>query len=528
MTLQLSLCRVDTLPPLAWFMTWDRGSRAPTICAGAAVEALNGGIVAGAWSGAFTLGGMADAVASCGSGVQTDGNSLIVVCGTAGADVVFSHRLSNRLTISNSLALVLAATGDAPRRNYPFYSNDLFSIYFGTRQHRAALPMERGTVCAHFGSLEISPDLKIGKRPLPRAPRFADFGDYRAFLVEQTAAMFANSSHPARLVRYQPIASLSAGYDAPAAAVVAREAGCADAFTFRQSVVSDGEHDDSGEAIARALGLSIVAFDTFGYHVRSDFPEIPFASAGFGGARVHHAGHEDTLRKRIVIGGGGGDRIWNFSFQISAHELPMYLGGYSETKFFLDLPALMMAIPAIGMTSFEDIGRISRSEEMRPWSVGGSYDRPIARRLIEEAGVRRGDFALGKLRIALGYEFPLRKVPALHRYLSPPSLADFERWFSRERPITRLRIRLHNLAEATLGRLIWSKKLIRRLRTFGIRWPPAARRLGHLRVPIRKNAFVFQWAMEQEIARHRKALAAAAPDDGREASRSRSGTLRNP
>lgn len=36
---------------------------------------------------------------------------------------------------------------------------------------------------------------------------------------------------------------------------------------------------------------------------------------------------------------------------------------------------------------------MSMSAEMTPWSVGGHYDRPIARRIIEEAGVERGQFA---------------------------------------------------------------------------------------------------------------------------------------
>ena len=36
--------------------------------------------------------------------------------------------------------------------------------------------------------------------------------------------------------------------------------------------------------------------------------------------------------------------------------------------------------------------RISRSPEMGPWVVGHSYDKPIPRRILEEAGVPRGMF----------------------------------------------------------------------------------------------------------------------------------------
>ncbi|MEX2129196.1 MAG: hypothetical protein WD871_13270 [Xanthobacteraceae bacterium] len=121
------------------------------------------------------------------------------------------------------------------------------------------------------------------------------------------------------------------------------------------------------------------AFDTFAYRTRTDCPEIVFASAGFGGGDTHLAGHEDTFRERIVVGGGGGDRIWDAHFRISgAQHLPTYLGGYTATKYFLELLALMLAVPAIGVTSFEDIGRISRSAEMRPWLVASSK-KPVSR-----------------------------------------------------------------------------------------------------------------------------------------------------
>ncbi|MEX2129195.1 MAG: hypothetical protein WD871_13265 [Xanthobacteraceae bacterium] len=509
MAFRLSLAASEELPPLGWTATVDRDSRHVRVVMGMAVESDSDGIVAGAWSSPFARGGMADAVTCCGSGLQTCADSLIVVCGNAGADVIFVHRVTDRLTIGNSLPLVLAAADDRPRVRYAFYSNDLFSIYFGPTNLRTALPMTNGAVSAFFSQFEVSADLTMRERRWPLAPRFSNFAEYRSFLVQQTAAVFSNASDPSRKVRYQPIAAVSAGYDAPASAVIARDTGCTDAYTFRQSMVSKGEPDDSGEAIARELGLSVAAFDTFAYRGRTDLPEVTFASAGFGGGRVHHAGHEEVFRKRIVVGGGGGDRIWQREFRLPGpHHLPMYLGGYSATKFFLELPALMLAVPAIGITSFEDIGRISRSSEMRPWSVGGWYDRPMARRLLEEAGVARGNFARGKLRIALGYEFPIRKVPALNEYLSPRSLADFERWFSKARPMASPGVALHNFAEATLGRIVWSKKLTRGLRKIGVRWPSGKGPLRHLRSPIRKNAFVFQWAVEKEIARYQKALAA--------------------
>ncbi len=43
------------------------------------------------------------------------------------------------------------------------------------------------------------------------------------------------------------------------------------------------------------------------------------------------------------------------------------------------------------------LNRISRSREMSPWRIGGTYDRPIPRRLLEEAGVPRELFGQTKM-----------------------------------------------------------------------------------------------------------------------------------
>jgi hypothetical protein len=53
--------------------------------------------------------------------------------------------------------------------------------------------------------------------------------------------------------------------------------------------------------------------------------------------------------------------------------------------------------PYIGALHGPAIYRITHSDEMRPWKLGtGYYDRPIARRIAEEAGVPRENFGQSK------------------------------------------------------------------------------------------------------------------------------------
>jgi hypothetical protein len=66
---------------------------------------------------------------------------------------------------------------------------------------------------------------------------------------------------------------------------------------------------------------------------------------------------------------------------------------------------------------------ISRSEEMKHWRVGGRYDRPIPRRILEEAGIPRALFGHTK---AASAAVDLRSAEAL----SPAGRADFESYLS--------------------------------------------------------------------------------------------------
>jgi hypothetical protein len=72
--------------------------------------------------------------------------------------------------------------------------------------------------------------------------------------------------------------------------------------------------------------------------------------------------------------------------------------------------------PYIGARSRKSLFDLANSEAMRPWSIGGTYDRPIPRRLGEDAGVPRDRFGQRKLATIveflppyLPYGAPLRR-----------------------------------------------------------------------------------------------------------------------
>jgi hypothetical protein len=72
------------------------------------------------------------------------------------------------------------------------------------------------------------------------------------------------------------------------------------------------------------------------------------------------------------------------------------MSGASMTEFRLRVDFVHVPAPFIGARRFPKILEIANSEAMKPWSVGTDYDRPVARRIVEDAGVPRAAFGQQK------------------------------------------------------------------------------------------------------------------------------------
>jgi len=515
MSFSLTIERCASAPALAYAIEIVAGRAVVSAVCGPAVEVDDLGLFAGAWAGPFELGSIEHAATSIGTAIRFTATGIVAVAGTASASQLYFCRIGPRLVVSNSLAFALAKAQDQLVTSYPFYPQDLCTFVFGSHRYQQAVPTQRGQLSIFYGAMSISEDLYLKPAAVPEPPRFSDFESYRTYLETETKAIFANAADPRRSVRYLPLAALSAGYDSPAAAVIARDAGCTDGVTFGQPVDRAESDEDSGAAIAATLGLKIKEYRTFAYREREDMPELEFIASSFGAGQVYLTATGAALTGRLVVSGYGGDRIWERNFAKKARpHFPIYIGGYSQNEFYLRAPALDFSVPLIGARRFDDVGAISRSVAMAPWSIGGHYDRPIARRIVEEAGVSRGTFATRKRRVTPDYDNLSRRAVNLDRFFSPASRVAFDAWFATNRPIKRSQALRHRLLSDSVGRILWSNKTSRALGRFGIEWPPLPTRLLRLKVPVRKNAFVFNWAVSEMIRRYQEVLARNGADLG--------------
>jgi hypothetical protein len=93
----------------------------------------------------------------------------------------------------------------------------------------------------------------------------------------------------------------------------------------------------------------------------------------------------------VLLTGRFGDDVWTGDPATILPDLRQHtmagLGGTSATEFRLRVGFLGFPPLFTGAQHIAAIHAIGASPAMQPWSLGTSYDRPIARRILEEAGV---------------------------------------------------------------------------------------------------------------------------------------------
>jgi len=182
------------------------------------------------------------------------------------------------------------------------------------------------------------------------------------------------------------------------------------------------------------------------------------------------------------------------------------------TEFRLWAGFLHCPIAFLGTRQIRDLYALNRSPEMQPWDVGGRYTRPIARRIIESAGIPRGTFAVHKR--AGSVLFFQRDS-----FLSPDSLEDFTRWLRDQGDEWRRRGLVpptpapgrRSLGQWGAAAAAWMFQLLDRATAHRVRFLEAVgRRLANVanREPLFR--YLFPWA----TARAKERYTAGRPESG--------------
>jgi len=407
MRLEFQLC--PELPRLAWAARLRIGDSAVRILHGPWVETRDDCFFEGAWDGPLEPCRFDQAVTFLGSGARVDGDGVVFAGPTHTFERLYSVRTDDELFVSNSLAFALALSGERLDPHHLHYYLDLLDYNragIRVKRKRLRLAGPRFAELHDCCNLAIQPDLMVSRLEKPLGPPPRDYHDYVSFLLGTAERVFANAAGAGRRFAYRPVTMLSQGYDTTAVSTLAAQAGCREAVTFRKSNGASGYEDDSGRAIASYLGLKITEYERTDYeklpHNRRD--EFYIEPDGIDRSMLVM---EDQLVGALLLTGRFGERLWNREPALwglpgdtgnPLFEMPtgFKLGGCALGEFRVKTGFIHFPLACSGGLHAPAIKAITDSQSMKPWSLGGGYDRPIARRIAEEAGVPRHLFGQSK------------------------------------------------------------------------------------------------------------------------------------
>lgn len=156
---------------------------------------------------------------------------------------------------------------------------------------------------------------------------------------------------------------------------------------------------DYPREVAKTLGLALIDVHRDAWRDDENLPDALIAAASVTFMDVVMLALKAHLSESLLIVGNHGDDVWssgNFRPVDDIAHLTAAISGRGLSEHRLAIGYVIFALPFVGLTAHRSIARITHSEEMSPWTLGNGYDRPIARRIAEEAGVPRGSFATRK------------------------------------------------------------------------------------------------------------------------------------
>jgi hypothetical protein len=228
-----------------------------------------------------------------------------------------------------------------------------------------------------------------------------------------------NYEDPNRTIPFVAFSTISSGYDSTAVTCLAKKLGANTCFTVKKTISlrrwSKKHCTDDGTLAAQALNLNVVYADASPTNMTEDEPF--FLSTNYGESETSPVLNEIALASvaayieqhcsaAVLFTGYHGDKLWDIHTpeEFLGEELMQSFGanfGLSEIR--LKSGFINIAVPFILARNIRSIVAISRSDEMKPWSLHNDYDRPIARRISESSGLSREWFGILKKYVACHY-----------------------------------------------------------------------------------------------------------------------------
>jgi len=408
-TLSVDIHRLTLLPRLAWVLKLE-GNRAD-VGVGSRVAVAEDSLFDGGYAFTSDPADLKPDAVYFGSGASWRDGKMTLIAPSHTFEGIWVVESASAVWASNSYPLVVAASQpcgfDIRRARLAIRAVFRGVSAGGTEVYRSA---DTRVLRCQNAFVELGGPSGLSERQQCQALRFSDYETYTEHLrtvLREVRASFSGNGFSAHASR---------GYDSAASAVLAASAGPTSVISVARTCMGQ---DDDGSIIGELLSLPIHRIDR---PVRQtlvrEFPgELVVAETI---APADHAnvfeffdgytiGDEvlsvpnEVVADRVVVNGRGGDLMWDahgaaWNDFVRPDRSSHGGGGLSEYRLragFANVP-----LPAVAFNHADVVRRISLDAEMAPWRLGTDYDRPVPRRVIEEAGVPRGLFGERKMHVS--------------------------------------------------------------------------------------------------------------------------------
>ena len=413
-----------SLPKLAWIAWIGRTSHTIEVTHGSSVECTTNFMVEGVWDGKFEEGNFHRSQNFFGSGIKLENGKVYICISSSPIDRILFCEFKKKYIFSNSLILLLAYTGAKLDSSHNYYRESL-SVCTSRKQYNREFTVihpEIKKFCQVFHENIIYYKRQVDFEYRYKKNKINSYGECLSFINNTLEKIRRNYESKQRKILLIPFSMLSEGYDSTAVSALVKNIGVKSVFiasrvkhTFRG--ITKKNEVAGARIIAKKLGYDVLLLENKRSKISED--ELFFLSTTypkhFSGAWSEVGLHlmtkyiERNCNSAVVFSGHHGDSVWDSNIPARYLEeirVPNHPFGFcSEMRLksgFVSVP-----LPGILTTSIKDIAEISHSPEMEPWRLHNSYDRPIPRRIAEEAGVDRHLFGIEKNWVATMYYLPI-------------------------------------------------------------------------------------------------------------------------
>jgi len=421
----IDYCLIEELPMLAWLARLDPNTGRIFIVHGPAVECRDEWMVEGVWDNNFEQGNFHRSEHFFGSGLKVEGESVYFVTSSAATDRLIYSEFRGKLLVSNSLIMLLAASGATLDENHDYHS-EIFSIKEGIDSYKKEFTIKHPEIRCFYQVIYETMVFSGGRISFEKraAPRPIDsFGHYLSLLKEILGQIKDNYESNKRRIPLRAFTTISRGYDSTAVSCLVKDLGVTTCFTGNRLELPLHMRfyrriRDDGTLIARRLGLDIQYLDSRRSSISEDelyflaaehpkFSTQAWSEIGFHSMAIYI---ERNYSPAVVFTGTYGDLIWdvNIDEKYITDQIKHVSGadmGFSPIR--LKSGFIQVAVPYILGRNIKDIAAISRCSELEPWRVNKHYDRPIPRRIAETCGVDRQFFGRRKAFLMDTYMWPV-------------------------------------------------------------------------------------------------------------------------